>query len=153
MQFVHRDAMTPRQLVQVADVGVDVGVAGRIEVDVAGVVGEALSGFFDLDVGIGQQLGDRVQARVEFGQRVQLAARAAEKALDRKFAVAVQQFVDVAAAFEQASGVGQALVVVFELGQRVRRSEERRVGKECRSRGAGYRRARKKTNDCVRGKQ
>ena len=117
MQRFRRQPVAARECVQVAQLLVERGIGGGVEVDVLGVAPQAIGGFAQLDTGVVQQLQPGHQPVVQGGELAQFGVRAAKRATQCELAFAIEQLHHSGAAFGQTIGVGQALVLGLEFGQ------------------------------------
>jgi len=113
----HGVEMAARERVQMAQLLVERGVAGRIEVDVLRIAAQAVGGFAQLDTGVVEQLQPGCQPVVQGRELAQLGMRSTQCPAQGELALAIEQFHHAGAAFRQAVGVGQALVVGLQFGQ------------------------------------
>src|SRR6185437_7346484 len=117
VQFLRRQPIAAGERVQVAEVLVDLGVTGGVQVHILGIVPQAVGRLAQLDAGVVEHFQPGAQLVVQGCELLEFGMRPVQRAPQCEIAVAIEQFDDAGTAFRQPARVGQALVTGVEFGQ------------------------------------
>ena len=109
--------MFARELVELAELGLDFAEAVRVELERRLVAAERVGGLAELDLRRVEQFGERREACVERGQVRSVGVRACEEVSEREFLLAIETLAERRAATQEFARVGKAPVLVLEFGK------------------------------------
>ena len=117
IEFGHADAVLARQLMQLAELGIDFCIALRVEIERALVSTQRIDRFIDMDTGGIEQFAQWLHGRVECGQALALPVRASNQARNAELALAIQQVGKSGTTLQELPGVGQPAVGLLKFAK------------------------------------